>query len=261
MRAAIGMEVIQTYQPTGGGTRALMIEIAEPASFTTPTRIQQILEHRVEYSAPPTQDTVRTDAHGNRVRVVTWDPLPGEVQVRIRYRVSAELRLTTLESRAPYPVAGLSGEPSRYLAATPLVQRDDPEIQALARRLVAGARSQQEAVTNLLNFVVDHLRYAIDPDQYDARFSLDRRIGNCQNYSHLSLALLRAAGIPARIVGGWSLAKAWQVATGQGTLTSKNGQGRHAWIEVYYPDLGWVPYDAQISHAFVDTRYIRELVG
>ena len=38
-------------------------------------------------------------------------------------------------------------------------------------------------------------------------------------------------------------------------------QGRHAWIEVYFPDLGWVPFDPQSSELFVSNRFIRVEVG
>ena len=39
------------------------------------------------------------------------------------------------------------------------------------------------------------------------------------------------------------------------------GQGRHSWIEVWFPDLGWVPFDAQQTSMFVANRFIRIEVG
>jgi hypothetical protein len=39
------------------------------------------------------------------------------------------------------------------------------------------------------------------------------------------------------------------------------GQGRHSWIEVWFEDLGWVPFDAQQSELFVSNRYVRVEVG
>ena len=39
------------------------------------------------------------------------------------------------------------------------------------------------------------------------------------------------------------------------------GQGRHSWIEVWFPDLGWVPFDPQQTAMFVSNRYIRVETG
>jgi len=44
-------------------------------------------------------------------------------------------------------------------------------------------------------------------------------------------------------------------------LTFKMGQGRHSWIEVWFPDLGWVPFDPQNTVLFVSNRFVRVEVG
>src|SRR2546422_1511519 len=129
------------------------------------------------------------------------------------------------------------------------------------RRLTAGAQSEQDAVAAILNYVVDHLQYQYDPVAHDALFAFERRVANCQGYAHLALALLRAAGIPARVAVGISLSKGWRVQHADGTLTFKMGQGRHAWIEIFYPDIGWIPYDPQTSHLFVSFYHVRQAVG
>ncbi|RME64436.1 MAG: transglutaminase domain-containing protein, partial [Nitrospirae bacterium] len=82
------------------------------------------------------------------------------------------------------------------------------------------------------------------------------------NFAHLSIALMRAVGIPARIVGGISLKKPWKVPVGKKTsIVQSMGQGGHAWVEVYYPDLGWLPYDPQQTKEFTSTRHIKQTQG
>jgi hypothetical protein len=38
-------------------------------------------------------------------------------------------------------------------------------------------------------------------------------------------------------------------------------QGRHSWIEIWFPDLGWTPFDPQQTELFVSNRYIRVEIG
>ena len=85
--------------------------------------------------------------------------------------------------------------------------------------------------------------------------------GNCQNFAHLSMALLRAAGIPSRIVGGISLKRQWKVPVENGYLVQDMGQGGHAWMEIFFPDLGWLSYDPQQSRQFTSTRHIKQTHG
>ena len=92
-------------------------------------------------------------------------------------------------------------------------------------------------------------------------YSLRSGKGNCQNFSHLTAALLRNVGVPVRIVNGVTLNQPFDVVWNKGTLTFKMGQGRHSWVEVWFPDLDWVPYDPQNMQFFVSNRFVRIEVG
>jgi len=116
-------------------------------------------------------------------------------------------------------------------------------------------------VQRIISWVVDRVHYVNPPAQYDAIYSLESGKGNCQNFSHLAAALLRSLGIPVRIVNGITLKQPFDVTWQKGVLTFKMGQGRHSWIEVWFPDLGWVPFDPQNSQLFVSNRFIRVEVG
>ncbi len=72
---------------------------------------------------------------------------------------------------------------------------------------------------------------------------------------------MRAVGIPVRIVNGITLKKPYDVNRRGGVLTFRMGQGRHAWIEVWFPDLGWVPFDPHQSALFVANRFVKIEVG
>ena len=141
------------------------------------------------------------------------------------------------------------------------MQSESPEIQALSRELTQqrprnSRRSRQSSITWRTTSGTCTI------PRYDAVSTLRDRSGNCSNAAHLSAALLRAAGIPARVVGGTTLDKQLKVPMdGVRSLVQTMGQGGHAWIEVYFPDLGWLSYDPKQSKQFTSTRHVKESHG
>jgi transglutaminase-like putative cysteine protease len=260
MGGRVTLEVTERYDPAPG-TRWLALRSYRTPSFGSTTWRQRVVSEEVTYSVHPAQAAVAADESGNRVLTERWEQPGAPIVVVRKIQVDTEAALQPVQSQAPFPLGAPPADVQRYLRATAMTQAQDPKLQDLARRLTAGARSERQAVTAILNHVVDNLTYQYDPPAHDALWALERRLGNCQGFSHLSIALLRAVGIPARITVGISLSKGWRVQAADGTLTFKMGQGRHAWIEIYYPDIGWIPYDPQTSHLFVSIYHVRQAVG
>lgn len=258
MAARVTVELVERYDPAPG-TEWITIRSFRTPSFDSATWRQRVVTDDVTYSTPPVRSETR--AGDNAELTERWPRPSAPIQIVRKIVVETEGTLAPVQSQAAFPLAALPPDAQRFLRGTPLTQREDPAIRELAQRLTAGARTEHEAVSRLLGHVVDALHYHYDAAAHDAVTALARGIANCQGYSHLSVALLRAAGIPARLVVGLSLSKAWRVTSADGTITFRMGKGRHAWIEVYYPDLGWVPYDAQTSHLFVSLYHVRQAVG
>lgn len=260
MAGRISLEVVERYDPVPG-TGWINLKSFRTPSFASTTWRQRVVGEEVFYSVRPTQSSVTGDEGGNRVVTERWERPTARLEIVRKLVVETEASLAPVQSRAAFPLGSVAPDTARFLRPTSMTPRDAPAIQDLARRLTASARTERQAVSAILNHVVDHLQYQYDPPAHDALFALERRLANCQGYAHLSLALLRAAGIPARLAVGISLSKGWRVQHTDGTLTLKMGQGRHAWIEVFYPDLGWIPYDPQTSHLFVSIYHVRQAVG
>ncbi|MCK5343198.1 MAG: transglutaminase domain-containing protein, partial [Candidatus Heimdallarchaeota archaeon] len=227
----------------------------------SPTYNQTITNLIFQYSPQPSGKEEFTDKRGNKVIKLSWIKPKSAIKTVISFTALNKTVLKQLETKTPFPFSNVSADIKPYLAATKQVPSTNTAIISKARELTNGAKTEFDAVQRILTWVIDHMNYVLTPKEYGAMYSFKTGKGNCQNYSHLSVALLRAAGIPARVVGGLSLKKAWKIPIAGGTITQNNGQGRHAWIEVYYPDLGWIPYDAQQSHLFVNSHYIRQMVG
>ncbi|MBL7180494.1 MAG: transglutaminase-like domain-containing protein [Pseudomonadota bacterium] len=256
----IRYQMMQKIQPSAG-IKKLVLSYVVPESFLSPTYNQKITGLDFNFSPPPSTREDRTDQRGNKVIEVTWKAPPGPVKTTIRLTAVNSTKLQVLQTRAPFPLGDLPQQVREYLKATDQVPAGDEQIKSKARELTRAARNEFDAVQTILTWVVDHMHYVLIPQSYDALYSFHSGKGNCQNYSHLAAALMRASGIPVRIVNGITLKQPYDIDLKDSILTMKMAQGRHSWIEVYFPDLGWVPFDPQGTELFVSNRFIRVEAG
>ena len=70
-------------------------------------------------------------------------------------------------------------------------------------------------------------------------FLFDLRKGYCDYFATTMVVLVRLAGIPARLVTGFS-SGTYDTKTGQFVIVQANA---HSWVEVYFPGIGWVEFE------------------
>lgn len=233
-----------------------------PMTFSNKAMRQDLTKMNIHYEPQPAQIEDANDGFGNCYKKVIWRNLSKDVHITIAFDTKVKAELPAMESRAPFPLRYIPPEVSIYLQPTKFVQSESKEIQTLSKQLTQAVSTEYEAVTAIINYVTDTVKYTYNPPEFDALYTLTMRTGNCTNIAHLSLALLRAAGIPARIVTGVSLNKHWKVPVEDYQfLIPAMGQGAHAWIEIYFTDLGWLSYDPKQSKQFTSSRHIKETHG
>ncbi|WP_158058980.1 transglutaminaseTgpA domain-containing protein [Halorussus halophilus] len=71
-----------------------------------------------------------------------------------------------------------------------------------------------------------------------SQFIFEMEEGYCEYYATSMTVMLRSQGIPARYVVGYSTGQ----QVGDNTYRVR-GMNAHAWVEVYFPDVGWVRFD------------------
>ena len=117
-----------------------------------------------------------------------------------------------------------------------------------ARALVAGWRAEgldDVAVANraLRMFREEPFVYTLSPPRIDRdfvdAFLFDTRRGFCEHYASSFTFLMRAAGIPARVVTGY-LGGERNPLSGNWVVRQSDA---HAWSEVWFADRGWVRVD------------------
>ncbi len=84
--------------------------------------------------------------------------------------------------------------------------------------------------------------------------ALHARRGVCQDFAHLTIAILRRLGLPARYVSGYIAPHA------TGDRTGLVASATHAWVEVLLPDIGWVGVDPT-NDTEAGARHIRVAIG
>lgn len=96
-------------------------------------------------------------------------------------------------------------------------------------------------------FAAGGFRYTLQPGTLPQRAPLDvflfeRRLGFCGHYASSLAALLRAAGVPARVVSGYH-GGSWVVSLGGEGYLDLRQSDAHAWTELWLPDQGWRAVD------------------
>ena len=258
--STIQYKLEQTIEPFAG-IEELQASFVVPQDFLSPTYVQQVENLNFKFSLEPDKREIKTDNRGNLVHEYVWNRPGRVINCQISLRAKNEVDLTELKSDVPFPIPNIPEDISAFLQGTDVVPAGDASIREKASQLTEGIFSEMEAVQTILHFVVDHMRYVLIPEKFDALYAMQTGKGNCQNYSHLAAALMRAAGIPVRIVNGVTLKKGFQISTETSEYSFEMSQGRHSWIEVYFPDLGWIPFDPQQTQFFVSNRYLRIEVG
>lgn len=148
--------------------------------------------------------------------------------------------------------APLASKTAYRAPATASAAAGDP-VARLALRVATGSKTQVEAASRLLNWVARNIEYSLDRQApQSAAAVLERRSGYCTGIARLTVALLQAAGIRSREVAGYVYGRAAGFAPG-----FSPAQGYHRWIEIHYPDVGWVYSDPLTSHNWVPASYLR----
>lgn len=129
-------------------------------------------------------------------------------------------------------------------AALRLPQGYNPRTLALARQWRSEAGSNDAAIVQrALDWIRKDFAYTLATPLLGRHsvdeFLFDQRAGFCEHFSSSFVVLMRAAGIPARVVTGY----VGGYRNPYGDYWVVRRMDAHAWAEVWLPQRGWVRVD------------------
>jgi hypothetical protein len=117
-------------------------------------------------------------------------------------------------------------------------------VKRMAERLYQQSATDEDYANAVLNFYRESgFTYSLRPpllgDNPVETFMFDTREGYCEHYASSFTAMMRLAGIPARVVIGYQGGE-WN---DQGDYMIVRQSDAHAWSEVWFENVGWVRVD------------------
>jgi transglutaminase-like putative cysteine protease len=190
------------------------------------------------------------------------DTLDAQLQWRTRFPLSQRLHLTA--QAWPRFTADQDLPLAAQRADTALPAGRHPRTRAWARALHAQPTMQHADAGTLANAVLDHIRqggytYTLTPGAYEGdnvdEFWLDRKAGFCEHFASAFVVVMRAMGVPARLVTGYQGSDPLPV---DGQLIVRQSFA-HAWAEYWLAGVGWVRADPTAAVAPDRIQRSREL--
>jgi hypothetical protein len=209
----------EVFNPTGDVLLDQSMWFYAPARETPVQSLESL-----QVSAPHVRET---DELGHTIVKLSWPRIAP--LARRTVSVTAQMAVHRQPRATPLP------DPTPWLVEERYIEVRHPTVQAVAKALKRD--TQQDTARAVYDWVRQNLQYAgYVSDDMGALAVLATRRGDCTEYAYLVVALARALGLPARMLGGYSLERSAVV----------RAEGYHNWAEVYFGGC-WNLIDAQME--------------
>ena len=209
------------------------------------------IEPRYERREAPTNYTVTLESTNGKNWLFALD-VPGTLPYGARLRSDLQLlSLRPLNERFRYDMVSYldfryGREPTgiSLRTASRFDPQRNPRTVALGREWAAGGAEPQAVIAKAVQLFNREFKYTLEPPTLDGDnpyddFLFDVKQGFCEHYAGSFTLLMRAAGIPARVVTGYQGGEFNPI---NNELIVRQADA-HAWSEVWLAERGWVRID------------------
>lgn len=177
--------------------------------------------------------------HSNDYQTVTREGTKRTIELK-------QQRIPVGHKAPALPIAEVPEDVAVFLKPTPMSQSDNAAIKAKAAEISNGATNSAAVTRSIVRWVFRNVKKQSGTRSGASAVEvLDDLEGDCTEHAALSVALLRAAGVPARSCSGL-------VYGPMGT--EKAVWGFHAWAEAWIGK--WIPVDATVNEVGIGARFI-----
>ena len=171
--------------------------------------------------------------------------------VLLRRRSYAALRYDAVSNLVMPDPGRLRAAPTQYperIGAYPReyylqLPRMDPRVGELTRQVTAGGGNPYDRALLLEEHLRTRYGYTLEMpftgDDPIAGFLFEQRRGHCEYFASAMTVMLRALGIPARMVNGFLPGEFNDISE----LYVVRASDAHSWVEAYFPHFGWISFD------------------
>jgi transglutaminase-like putative cysteine protease len=196
---------------------------------------------------------------GQRYAAWSYSPTPTPAQlaaVKGRYPAAVIPYLEVfpgVNAPAGFGSPGRDAATRRFFA----ISNIDSGLYEQARRVVGNTRSEYGATLALETWLRSSggFTYTTHPPQSGADplrdFVLQTKHGYCQHFAGAMALMLRYLGIPARVAEGF-VSGTYDAKAHTWTVTDHDA---HAWVEVWFPRYGWLPFDPTPGRGYLSAPY------
>jgi transglutaminase-like putative cysteine protease len=224
---------LSNYGP--GEVRDLVLSVAVPRNL-----LNQKMLSDAAFSRPPSKEA--EDQWGQRSAVFQVGTVAGGSKEVVSYSVSAEVSAIRYLIR-PERTGRLADIPAdireKYTVDGTHLRIDSPYIRKTVKKVVGQEENPYWIARKIYDFVISRLEYQMAGGWDIPEEVLRRGQGSCSEYTYVFVALCRAAGLPARYQGSI-------VVRGDDASID---EAFHRWAEIYLPNYGWIPVDANRGDA------------
>lgn len=200
---------------------------------------QLLMSHEVD-SLPKGYKTSYRDIFHNIVYRIKITEPHKRLEIYSDSKVKVNPKVIKVDYEFPYSFGF-----NQFLLPTKLV---DPEpFHQISKEVTKNAKTFGEVIEAVINFVRGKIKYkpGVTNINTTAIEAYNLGYGVCQDYTHVTLAMLRALGIPSRYVMG---------------IVNDNPRATHAWVEVMMPDGTYVDIDPTRGRLY-NLGYIKFAIG
>ena len=198
-----------------------------------------------------TQTTTPQAQQGVDSLAFSWQNPQPPVTFTHASTVSSSYNRPRISAHIDFPYTSVPAELDKYMRSEEIIMITD-DITRVAEEIVGDETDAVRAAYKLGSWVKDNIQYDLNSVTAEASMSsqwvLENREGVCDELTSLFIAMLRSQGVPARFVSGIAYTNLEELDT---------PWGPHGWAEVWFPGVGWVPYDVTYGqYGWVDATHV-----